>query len=97
MTNLKLQTHFIIIYYTLVHILVLLYFKTLNKDRFKVIFRGDVPVIMAVLVAGLHPTKNNFKSVPVMKPCYEGLKEIWVDVDEIWRKLLGFRVSIGCV
>ena len=30
-----------------------------------------------------------------MKPCYEGLKEIRVDVDEIWRKMLGFRVSIG--
>ena len=30
-----------------------------------------------------------------MKPCYEGLKEIGVDVDEIWRKMLDFRVSIG--
>ena len=30
-----------------------------------------------------------------MKPSYEGLKEIGVDVDEIWRKMLGFRVSIG--
>ena len=30
-----------------------------------------------------------------MKPCYEGLKEIGVDVNEIWRKMLGFRVSIG--
>ena len=30
-----------------------------------------------------------------MKPCYEGLKEIRVDVNEIWRKMLGFRVSIG--
>ena len=30
-----------------------------------------------------------------MKPCYEGLKEIEVDVDEIWRKMLGFRGSIG--
>ena len=30
-----------------------------------------------------------------MKPCYEGLKEIRVDVIEIWRKMLGFRVSIG--
>ena len=29
-----------------------------------------------------------------MKACY-GLKEIGVDVDEIWRKMLGFRVSIG--
>ena len=32
-----------------------------------------------------------------MKPCYEGLKEISVDVDEIWKKMLGFRVSIGGV
>ena len=30
-----------------------------------------------------------------MKPCYEGLKEIGVDVNEIWRKMLCFRVSIG--
>ena len=30
-----------------------------------------------------------------MKPCYEGLKEIRVDVNEIWRKMLCFRVSIG--
>ena len=30
-----------------------------------------------------------------MKPCYEGLKEIGVDVDEIRRKMLGFRLSIG--
>ena len=30
-----------------------------------------------------------------IKPCYEGLKEIGVDVDEIWRKMLGFRASIG--
>ena len=30
-----------------------------------------------------------------MKPCYEGLKEIGVDVDEIWMKMLGFRVSVG--
>ena len=30
-----------------------------------------------------------------MKLCYEGLKEIRVDVNEIWRKMLGFRVSIG--
>ena len=30
-----------------------------------------------------------------MKSSYEGLKEIGVDVDEIWRKMLGFRVSIG--
>ena len=29
-----------------------------------------------------------------MKACYEGLKEIGVD-DELWRKMLGFRVSIG--
>ena len=29
-----------------------------------------------------------------MKPCYEGLKDIWVDVDEIWRKMLGFEASI---
>ena len=28
-------------------------------------------------------------------PSYEGLKEIGVDVNEIWRKMLGFRVSIG--
>ena len=27
--------------------------------------------------------------------CYESLKEIGVNVDEIWRKMLGFRVSIG--
>ena len=25
-----------------------------------------------------------------MKPCYEGLKEIGVDIDEIWRKMLVF-------
>ena len=31
-----------------------------------------------------------------MKPCYEDLKEIGVDVDEVWRKMLGFRVSKGC-
>ena len=31
-----------------------------------------------------------------MKPCYEGLKEIRVDVDKIWRKILGLRVSMGC-
>ena len=30
-----------------------------------------------------------------MKSSYEGLKEIGVDIDEIWRKMLGFRVSIG--
>ena len=30
-----------------------------------------------------------------MKSSYEGLKEIRVDVDEIWRKMLGFKVSIG--
>ena len=30
-----------------------------------------------------------------MKPCYEGLKEIGVDVDEIWRKMLDFGASIG--
>ena len=30
-----------------------------------------------------------------MKSSYEGLKEIRVDVDEIWRKMLGFGVSIG--
>ena len=30
-----------------------------------------------------------------MKLCYEGLKEIRVDVNEIWRKMLCFRVSIG--
>ena len=30
-----------------------------------------------------------------MKSSYEGLKEIGVDVDEIWRKMLGFGVSIG--
>ena len=29
------------------------------------------------------------------KPCYEGLNEIRVDVNEIWRKMLCFRVSIG--
>ena len=32
-----------------------------------------------------------------MKPYYEGLKEIGVDVDELWRKMLDFRVSIGFV
>ena len=30
-----------------------------------------------------------------MEACYEGLKEIGVDVDEIQRNMLGFRVSIG--
>ena len=30
-----------------------------------------------------------------MKSSYEGLKKIGVDVDEIWRKMLGFGVSIG--
>ena len=30
-----------------------------------------------------------------MKSSYEGLKKIAVDVDEIWRKMLGFGVSIG--
>ena len=30
-----------------------------------------------------------------MKPCYEGLKEIGADVNEIWRKMLDFRASIG--
>ena len=30
-----------------------------------------------------------------MKPCYEGLKEIGVHVNEIWRKMLVFRISIG--
>ena len=30
-----------------------------------------------------------------MTPCYEGMKEIGVDVDEIWSKMLGFGVSIG--
>ena len=30
-----------------------------------------------------------------MKPCYEGMKEIGVDMYEIWRKILGFSVSIG--
>ena len=36
-----------------------------------------------------------FDQICEMKPCYEGLKEIGVDVNEIWRKMLGFRVSIG--
>ena len=36
-----------------------------------------------------------FWSSVEMKPCYEGLKEIRVDVNEIWRKMLCFRVSIG--
>ena len=31
-----------------------------------------------------------------MKHCYEGLKEIKVDVDEIWKKILDFGASIGC-
>ena len=30
-----------------------------------------------------------------MKAGYEGLKEIGVDIDELWRKMLDFRVSIG--
>ena len=30
-----------------------------------------------------------------MKPCYESLKEIRVDVNEIWRKILDFGASIG--
>ena len=30
-----------------------------------------------------------------MKLCYEGLKEIGVDADEIWKKMLGSRVNIG--
>ena len=30
-----------------------------------------------------------------MKPCYEGFKVIRVDVNEIWRKMLCFRVIIG--
>ena len=30
-----------------------------------------------------------------MKLCCEGLKEIEVDVNEIWRKMLGFGASIG--
>ena len=32
-----------------------------------------------------------------MKPCYEGLKEIGVDVDEIWRKMLGSGVQYRVV
>ena len=32
-----------------------------------------------------------------MKLCYEGLKEIGVDVDEIWRKILDFGASIRVV
>ena len=30
-----------------------------------------------------------------MEACYEGLKEIGAHVDKIWRKMLGFGVSIG--
>ena len=30
-----------------------------------------------------------------MKACYEGMKEIGVDVDEIWKKNVEFRASIG--
>ena len=30
-----------------------------------------------------------------MKPCYKDLKEIGVDVNEIWRKMLDFGASIG--
>ena len=30
-----------------------------------------------------------------MKPCYEGLKNVQNDIDEIMRKMLDFRVSIG--
>ena len=29
------------------------------------------------------------------KPCYEGLKEVQVDIDEIWMKMLRFGVGIG--
>ena len=36
-----------------------------------------------------------FDSSHEMKSSYESLKEIRVDVDEIWRKMLGFGVSIG--
>ena len=36
-----------------------------------------------------------FWSSREMKPCYEGLKEIRVDVNEIWRKMLDFGASIG--
>ena len=32
-----------------------------------------------------------------MKLCYKGLKEIGIDVDEIWRKMLDLRVSIGLI
>ena len=32
-----------------------------------------------------------------MKSCYEGLKEIGVDVDEIWRKMVSFRVMYRVV
>ena len=36
-----------------------------------------------------------FWSSHKIKPYYEGLKKIGVDVDKLWRKMLGFRVSIG--
>ena len=36
-----------------------------------------------------------FDSSHKMKSNYEGLKEIRVDVVEMWRKMLGYRVSIG--
>ena len=29
-----------------------------------------------------------------MKACYEDLKEIRVDADKLWKKMLGFRVTI---
>ena len=32
-----------------------------------------------------------------MKPYYEGLKEIGVDVDKIWRKMLDFRAQYRVV
>ena len=48
--------------------------------------------VVLELVSGCYPS---LWSSHEMKPCYEGLKEIRVDVNEIWRKMLSFRVSVG--
>ena len=57
------------------------------------IWRGNNVIFNGVSI-GFLPL--HFDHLVNMKSSFiQGLKEIGVDVDEIWRKMLGFRVSIG--
>ena len=63
-------------------------------------FRVSIALLPLVLIISFHFKRRSKEGVTTlsshkMKPCYEGLKEIGVDVDKIWKKMLGFRVSIA--